>query len=524
MKINLRRLSSYRPLLRRLGFLLIAIGAAQYARAQSDLAIQPANPVAQYVQITSRSLNYVWTLLAGFLVMFMQSGFALIETGMCRAKNAAHTMSMNFLVYSIAMCAFFVCGYAFMCGGVNGVPGGPGGPAGIGLDHVQALHNMLYLPVGSKNWGLLGASGFFLLGGVHRSAGALVWFFYMMVFMDTAVTIPTGTLAERWKFKSFALFSLAVAAFIYPVYGCWMWGGGWLSQLGRYWGLGHGAVDFAGSSVVHLQGGLLALAGVLQLGPRIGKYDEEGNPRPIFGHDMPMVMFGTLLLAFCWFGFNAGSTLAGVSDRIGLIAVNTMLASGAGTIAAAFYLWNSFGKPDPSLMCNGMLGGLVSITACCAFVSPPAAVFIGLVAGLITVLGVLQLERRGIDDPVGAISVHAISGLWGLLAVGLFSDGSWGDGYNGVSGNVTGLFYGNHQLGQLAAQCIAGVTCIAWNMVVGGGVFLLLGHWLRSNRVSPQVEVAGLDIPEMGTPGYPEFITTMSQEQVTSDDISAARS
>src|ERR1700722_10234296 len=399
---------------------LFAIFAVQTARAQSNLSIQPNSPLADRVEATARALNYVWALLAGFLVMFMQSGFALIETGMCRAKNAAHTMSMNMMVYALSMAGFFVCGFAFMCGGVNGVPGGPGGPAAIGLDHSRVLHNMLCITIGGKSWGLLGRSGFFLLGHIQQSAGAMVWFFYMMVFMDTAATIPTGTLAERWRLKSFTFFSICVGAFIYPLYGCWMWGGGWLSQLGLLGGLGHGAVDFAGSSVVHLQGGIMALALVLQIGPRIGKYDEEGNPRPIFGHHMAMVIFGTLLLAFCWFGFNAGSTLAGVSDRIGIIAVNTMLAGGFGMLAAAMYLWRAFGKPDPSLMCNGFLGGLVAITAGCAFVSPPAAVLIGLIAGLITVLGVLQLEKRGIDDPVGAIGVHAISGLWGLIDVGLF--------------------------------------------------------------------------------------------------------
>jgi Amt family ammonium transporter len=282
-------------------------------------------------------------------------------------------------------------------------------------------------------------------------------------------------------------------------------------------------VDFAGSSVVHLQGGTLALVLILQVGPRIGKYDDEGNPRPIFGHHMPMVILGTLILAFGWFGFNAGSTMAAASDRIGLIVVNTMLAGGMGALASACYLWAKYGKPDPSLMCNGMLGGLVAITASCAFVSPAAAVLIGTVGGFIAVVGVLQLERRGIDDPVGAISVHGISGLWGVLAVGLFADGSFGDGINGVAGNVTGLFYGHHEISQLIAQAIAAAVCIAWNMIAGGLVFVATGHLFRSNRVAPQIEVAGLDIPEMGTPGYPEFITTMSQEQVTSDDISAAR-
>jgi ammonium transporter, Amt family len=485
--------------------------------------IAPEDPLAERITWALRSLNIIWTLLAGFLVMFMQAGFALMETGLCRAKNAAHTMSMNFLVYALSMAGFVVCGFAFMCGGVNGIEGGAGGPASLGLDHVHALHNMLHITLFGKPWGLLGFSGFGLIGGVHLSAGAMVWFFYMMVFMDTAATIPTGVLAERWKFKSFSLFSICVGAFLYPVYGCWMWGGGWLSQLGLNAGLGHGAVDFAGSSVVHLQGGMLGLAGVLQIGPRIGKYDEQGNPRPIFGHHVPMIMFGTFLLAFGWFGFNAGSTLAGVSDRIGVIAVNTMLASGAGMLAATAYIWKAYGKPDPTLMCNGMLGGLVAITAPCAFVSPPAAIVIGLIAGVITVRGVLTLEKRGIDDPVGAIAVHAISGLWGLISVGLFADGTFGDGYNGVAGPVTGLFYGHHLPSQLLAQCIAAVVCIAWNFLAGGAVFMLIGRYLGSNRVPPEVEVAGLDIPEMGAPGYPEFIDILSQEQVSSSDVTAAR-
>ncbi|HTW94117.1 MAG TPA: ammonium transporter [Tepidisphaeraceae bacterium] len=515
---------SHRALLIQLFLLLLLVCiAAPRAAAQSEF--RSFNPVAAEMAEHTRSINFVWTLIAGFLVMFMQAGFALMETGLCRAKNAAHTMSMNFLVYSIAMMAFFVCGFAFMCGGVNGVPGGPGGPVGLGLNTstLPVLNHMVSIPIGGKQWGIFGFSGFFLTGNVSKLAGALIWFFYMMVFMDTAATIPTGALAERWKFRNFAIFSACVGGFIYSAYGCWMWGGGWLSQLGRQAGLGHGAVDFAGSSVVHLQGGAMALAMVVQIGPRIGKYDEDGNPRPIFGHHMPMVMFGTLLMAFCWFGFNAGSTLAGVSSRIGLIAVNTMLASGASVVVAAIYMWKVYGKPDPSMMCNGMLGGLVAITASCAFVAPISAVIIGLVAGLIVVLSVLTMEKRGIDDPVGAISVHGVAGLWGLLAVGLFADGTWPtEGFNGVSGGVRGLFYGDGK--QLLAQLIAAAVCIGWCLIVGGGVFKLIGMIVGSNRVSPEVELAGLDIPEMGAPGYPEFITNMSMEQVSHSEVIAARS
>jgi Amt family ammonium transporter len=303
-----------------------------------------------------------------------------------------------------------------------------------------------------------------------------------------------------------------------------MWGGGWLAALGVNYGLGHGSVDYAGSSVVHLQGGVLAAVLCIMIGPRIGKYDEEGNPRPIFGHHMPMVMFGTFILAFGWFGFNAGSSLSGTTDRIGLIAVNTMLASGSATFAACMYMWTMYGKPDPSMMCNGMLGGLVAITAPCAYISPPAAFFVGLVAGVMTVWSVLTFERKGIDDPVGAISVHGVAGLWGLLSVGLFANGTFGDGYNNVHGNVTGLFYGDHSLHQLVAQIIAGVACIGWNVIVGGGVFLLIGRMLGSNRVRPEVEVAGLDIPEMGAPGYPEFVSHVGHESIGTSEIASRRS
>jgi Amt family ammonium transporter len=481
---------------------------------------------ADTVDSAIRSINYVWTLIAGFLVMFMQAGFALMETGLCRAKNVAHTMSMNFLVYPLSMIGFFVCGFAFMMGGINGAPAGSsiplvGGPASLGLRGGAVLNHMVYLHVGEKYWGLFGFSGFFLHGSAINP-GALFLFFYMMVFMDTCATIPTGALAERWKFKSFAVYSVCVGAFIYSAYGCWMWGGGWLAELGVNAGLGHGAVDYAGSSVVHLQGGILSLVMVWMIGPRIGKYDPDGNPRPIFGHHMPMVMFGTFVLAFGWFGFNAGSSLSGTTDRIGLIAVNTMLASGSSTVAACLYMWRTYGKPDPSMMCNGLLGGLVAITAPCAFVSPLCAFLIGIIAGFITVLSVLWWERKGIDDPVGAISVHAVAGLWGILSVGLFANGTFGDGYNNVAGNVTGLFFGTHSAKQLLAQLIAAAVCIGWNLIVGGLVFKLIGHFVGGNRVSPEVELAGLDIPEMGAPGYPEFITHVSSESIAASDLDSA--
>ncbi len=479
--------------------------------------------MAQTVANNTRAINFIWTLIAGFLVMFMQAGFALVETGMCRAKNVAHTMSMNFLIYSLAVIGFFITGFAFMMGGVNAVPAGAsaplvGGPQSLGLSGGDVLNRMFYIHVFGKPWGILGHSGFFLSNS-NLPAGVFVLFLYMMVFMDTAATIPTGALAERWSFKSFTIFSACVGAFIYSFYGCWMWGGGWLASLGVNYGLGHGAVDYAGSSVVHLQGGSLAFITCLMIGPRIGKYDAEGNPRPIFGHHVPMMMLGTFILAFGWFGFNAGSSLSGTTDRIGLIATNTMIASASATAAACFYMWKMYGKPDPSMMCNGMLGGLVAITAPCAFISPACAFLIGIIAGIFVVWAVLYFEKKQIDDPVGAISVHGIAGLWGIIAVGLFANGTYGDGYNNVSGNVIGLFYGNHSFKQLIAQLISAVTCIVWNLAVGGLVFYSIGRFLRSNRVSPSIELAGLDIPEMGAPGYPEFVSHMGQESFSSAEL-----
>ncbi|PYV07110.1 MAG: ammonium transporter, partial [Acidobacteria bacterium] len=272
------------------------------------------------------AINVVWTLLAGFLVMFMQAGFALVETGFTRAKNVAHTMSMNFMVYGIGMLGYWICGYALQMGGVGAVASLGGTP---GLNHEFAV------TLFGKTFGLFGLKGFFLSGDTY-DVGIFALFLFQMVFMDTAATIPSG---------------------------------GWLSQLGANFGLGHGHVDFAGSSVVHMVGGVAALAGAIVLGPRIGKFTKEGKPMAMPGHHIPMAITGTFILAFGWFGFNAGSTLAGTDLRIAVIATNTMLASAAGAFSAMLYVWLRYGKPDPSMLANGMLAGLVAITAPCAFVN-----------------------------------------------------------------------------------------------------------------------------------------------------------
>jgi Amt family ammonium transporter len=290
---------------------------------------------------------------------------------------------------------------------------------------------------------------------------------------------------------------------VYPLFANWVWGGGWLSQLGANFGLGHGHVDFAGSSVVHMVGGVTALAGAMVLGARIGKYNKDGSPNPIPGHNLPMAFLGCFILAFGWFGFNPGSTLAGGDLRIAVIAVNTMLAGAAGAIFAMFYMWIFYGKPDPSMAINGMLAGLVAITAPCAFVSSFWAFVIGAIAGVLVCASVFFVERTmRVDDPVGAISVHGTCGAWGVLSLGLFADGTYGDGFNGVEGTVRGLLYGGGS--QFVAQIVGTVTCFVF-IFVASYAFFKAYDLAFGMRVSPEVEIEGLDVPEMGGHGYPEI-------------------
>jgi Amt family ammonium transporter len=290
---------------------------------------------------------------------------------------------------------------------------------------------------------------------------------------------------------------------MYPIFGNWVWGCGWLANLGaNFPGLGHGHVDFAGSSVVHMQGGVIALIFAWLIGPRYGKYDENGKiVHPIMPHNIPMVMLGTFILAFGWFGFNPGSSLAGTDLRIAVIAVNTMLASATGALGATLWMWwVRTKKPDPSMMCNGMLAGLVAITCPCAFVSAGGAAILGAVAGILVVESVFFLDKLGIDDCVGAISVHGVNGAWGCLSLGLFADGTYGDGWNAVPGTVRGLFYGGG-LGQFWAELIGVTTCFVTLSVVSIVVFYI-AEKLVGNRVSKEVEIEGLDVDEMGVPGY----------------------
>ncbi len=465
--------------------------------ADSKAGLTFADVVTQVGQ-NRIAINFVWTLIAGFLVMFMQAGFAIVETGLCRAKNANHTMMMNFMVYGFGLFAYWVMGFALQQGGSAGI---------ANLGGVQALNNELKLTLFGKDWGLFGTKGFFLADTTY-DVGVMVLFLFQMVFMDTATTIVTGAAAERWKYAAFAISTFFLGAITYPLFGNWAWGGGWLSQLGANFGLGHGYCDFAGSGVVHAVGGLTALAVSMILGPRIGKYNRDGSPNAIPGHDIVLVLTGCFILAFGWFGFNPGSTLgaSGAGNlRIGSIAVNTMLAGCTGSFGAILYMWMRYGKPDASMSGNGLLAGLVAITAPSGFVNPTGAVIIGFAAGFLVCVSVEFIERvMKVDDPVGAISVHGTCGLFGVLAVGLFADGksNYGGSWNGVDGSVTGLFYGDP--GQLVAQVI-GISTLVGVVFALSYVFNTLVDVFVGQRVSAEVELEGLDLPEMGALGYPEF-------------------
>jgi Amt family ammonium transporter len=458
-------------------------------------AAKPGSPtleeVGNAVGHNKVAINFMWTLITGFLVMFMQAGFAMVESGLTRAKNTSHTMAMNFLIYPLGMLGFYACGFAFMFGGI-GALGTLGGYAG--------LNNEFTVTIFGKPFGLIGLNGFFLQGAAYDSA-VFVLFLFQMVFMDTTATIPTGAAAERWKFSAFMVYGLFIGSVMYPIFGNWVWGGGWLAQLGVNFGLGHGHLDFAGSSVVHLQGGMIALVFAYLIGPRYGKYNKDGSINPLPAHNIPMAIVGTFILAFGWFGFNAGSTLAGTDLRIGVVAVNTMLAGSTGALAATLWmLLLRTKKPDPSMMANGMLAGLVAITAPCAFVSAGSAAIIGLIAGVLVVESVYFVDKIQIDDPVGAISVHGLNGAWGCLALGLFADGTYGDGLNGVAGNVVGLFYGGG-FNQLIAESIGVLTAIIVVGIIATIVYKII-EAIVGNRVQVEHEIDGLDIPEMGVYGY----------------------
>jgi len=465
--------------------------------AKEPLAMKLADNVG-HLRI---SVNFSWTLLTGYLVLFMQAGFALLTCGLVRKKNAGHLMMLNFAAYVFAFLAYYVCGFAFQYGGgaINAAPANLGG--------TPTLNHFL---LGGGLWGFLGGKGFFLSGPGY-DAGSLCLTLFEVVFMETAGYIIVGAICERINFWAFLLCELFMGGILYPSFGCWVWGGGWMSQLGNTMGMGHGYVDFAGSTVVHGVGGFAAMALAIILGPRLGKYGPDGKPRAFPAHNLAFVVIGTFILLFGWMGFNPGSTLGASDLRISVIAVNTNLAAVAGSASAMFLWYYIFGKPDITMACNGMLAGLVAITAPCAFVSPNSAVIIGLIAGIVVDLGVLFNERViKVDDPCGAISVHGYCGWLGAVCVGIFADGTYGAGWNGVGATsylgkaglgVTGLLYGDSR--QFLMQVI-GATFMAVYIFGFTYVVFSLVNSVSSMRVSKEVELEGLDIPEFGMEAYPE--------------------
>ncbi|MCE1253987.1 MAG: ammonium transporter [Anaerolineae bacterium] len=485
--------------------LLFSITGAVFAQSGEPPSV---SDVAASTGDATLGVNMMWLLVAGFLVFFMQAGFALVETGFTRNKNVAHTMMMNMMVFCIGAIGYWLTGFAFQFGGVN-----------VTYPAVNGLDAWNFSPVTLGDWsglldstlmvggaGVLGLKGF-LLGGLGANAGVLAFFLFQMVFMDTAATIPTGSMAERLKFIGFVLMGLWVSMFIYPLVGNWVWGGGWLANLGRSMGWGNGAVDFAGSGVVHMIGGAVGLAGAIVVGPRIGKFNKDGSANSIPGHNIPMGVLGTVILFFGWFGFNPGSSLGFVGAFRNLAvnaAINTLLAGAMGGCAAMVYMWiwGASRKPDPSMSVNGILAGLVAITAPCAFVDSLGAVIIGLVAGVWVCIASVLLEKLKIDDPVGAVPVHFFNGLWGVLAVGIFANGNPDTAaWNGVATPVTGLLYGGNT--QIIAQFAEALTVF---VVVFGLSFLFFKVLaaFKLLRTDAKDELAGLDIPEMGIEGYPK--------------------
>ena len=465
--------------------------------AKEPLAVKLADSVG-HIRVAT---NFAWTLNTGYLVLFMQAGFAMLTCGLVRKKNAGHLMMLNFAAYVFAFIAYYAVGYAFQFGAVavNAAPGNLGG--------TPTLNHFL---LGNGLWGFLGGKGFFMTGPAY-DAGSNVLALFEVVFMETAGYIIVGSICERINFWSFLLCELFIGAILYPVFGCWVWGGGWMSQLGNTMGLGHGYVDFAGSTVVHAVGGFCAMALSIILGPRLGKFGPDGKPRAFPAHNIVLVVIGTFILLFGWMGFNPGSTLGATDLRISVIAVNTNLAAVAGSAAAMLLWYFLFGKPDVTMACNGMLAGLVAITAPCAFVSPTSAVIIGVLAGILVCLGVLFNDQvLKVDDPCGAISVHGYCGWLGAVSVGIFADGAYGAGWNGVGAaaylghagqGVTGLLHGDTR--QFWCQLMGATLIAVWAF---GATYVVFGcvNKVKSMRVAPEVEERGLDVPEFGMSGYPE--------------------
>ena len=445
------------------------------------------DPVVALGQQTS----LLWVVLGAVLVIFMQAGFALVETGFTQKKNSNHVFATNFAIFGLGFVGFLFVGFplafsgfSYSAFGLNTPMNGDGLPA-----------------IGGKSTGIL------YWGYSHLGNGAtpalLAFFLYMVAFMDTTATIPTGAMAERWKWKAFAQWGLFCGALYYPLFSAWTWGGGWLAKSWDTMSLGAGYVDFAGSGVVHAVGGVAALAGALVLGPRLGKYNADKTPNTIPGHNLPMGQLGCFILLFGWFGFNAASTLSSTDVQFASVAANTAIAAAVGATVAMYYtMYTRDKKPNSGMMVNGMLAGLVAITAPCAFVAPWAAAVIGGVAAIICIESVYFIEKRGVDDPVGAIAVHGVCGIWGVLTVGIFANGKYGGGWNGsTSTGVKGIIKGDW--GQLGAQALGAATICIVIFGVAYAFFKIQNSLMKGGiRPTEEVEAEGLDMPEMGAYAY----------------------
>jgi len=445
---------------KRIFTLLMGLAGAGLVAAPAAMAEEAA---AQAPNISD--IDTMWVLLAAYLVFFMQPGFAMLEAGLTRAKNACNILAKNFMDFSVASIVYFLVGYAFMFGEGNS---------------------------------FIGLSGFGLMG--FESDGVPIWAAWMFqaVFAGTAATIVSGGMAERTKFTSYLMATMVLTAVVYPIIGHWTWGGGWLSEKGFF--------DFAGSTIVHGTGGWVALIGTLFLGPRLGKYTADGKSNVLAGHSLPLAALGVFILWFGWFGFNPGSQLAASGTdnamAIALITINTNLAAAAGAIMAMASVWLMFGKPDLSMTMNGALAGLVAITAPCAVVSPSASIVIGLIAGMIVVMGVTMLDKLKVDDPVGAIPVHGFNGMWGTIAVGI-----WGQKALGLAND--GLLHGGG-FTQLGIQIMGTVACAVFAMACMAVVFGLIKA-VFGLRVSTEEEIRGLDIEEHGIEAYSDFQIFMTR-------------
>jgi ammonium transporter, Amt family len=427
------------------------------------------------------ALDTVWVLFTAFLVFFMNLGFGMVESGLCRAKNAVNILAKNFIVFAISTAAYWILGFGLMYGDGNALIGLKGLLFAAGADN-------------SPNTGEAYAGAYSALSWT----GVPFWakFFFQLVFCGTAATIVSGAVAERIKFGSFLLFSVAICAIIYPVTGHWIWGAGWLASLGFF--------DFAGSTVVHSVGGWCALAGILLLGPRIGKYKADGKVKPIYGHNLGMATLGVFVLWFGWFGFNPGSTMAANPEAIAHIAMTTNLAAAMAILSSTLMSWVLQKKPDLSMILNGCLAGLVAITAPCAFVSVGASAIIGLVAGVLVVFAVFFFDKLRIDDPVGALSVHLANGVFGTLAVGLFANKAVAARIGTDAASLSNGLFIDGTWKQLGVQSL-GVVTVAGYVLVAAFVVWGLIKAVLGLRVKKEEELAGLDIGEHGIEAYSGF-------------------